>query len=251
MQKKKQIIIIGGGTSISEGRAKGLWDKIKGKFIIGLNYSFNYLPNPTFQCFVDNTFYNEVYSKIGYLPLIIGSKKKVEKELPNTIFLPAISKYYKDIKHGVYKNSLVGLYALTLAIYLANPGDEIYLLGMDYGEKRKSDFTKVLKKPAELNKVMIRDEKNRAMTHFYQGEINHRGIGKINYYNGKNRVEQDYKWYKQIKDIKIYNVSLVSKIPEDIFPKISYDEFFKKLDKDTYNQDELRTEIRRKLKWAI
>lgn len=247
---KRQIIIIGGGASIKEGISKDLWDKIKDKFVVGLNYSFHHFKNPTFQCFVDNTFYNENYDKISYLPLIIGSKKQVKKILSNTILIPAISKYYRDIKHGIYKNSLVGIYALSLAIYLAKSGDEIFLLGMDYGEARKSDFTKFAKSPQELNELMIRDNKNRPLTHYYQGEIIHRGISKINYYNAKDRAEKDYGCYKEVKDIKIYNVSLISKIPENIFPKLSYDEFFKCLNKDVYDQDELRKEILYKLEWT-
>ncbi len=248
---KKQIIIIGSGASVKEGISKGLWKKIKNKYVVGLNYSFYHFPNPTFQCFVDDDFYDENYKSMGHLSLVIGNKKKLKKQLFNTFLLPTISsKYYRDIKHGVYKSSLVGIWALSLTIYLAEPGDEIYLLGYDYGEARKSDYTKFATTSQELNKIMIKDKKGKALTHYYQGEINHRGIGKINYYNSKNRAEKDYGCYKKIKNIKIYNVSLISKIPKDIFPQISYDEFFKKLNNKTYNQKELKKEILKKLKWA-
>ena len=40
-EKPSQLIILGGGTSIKEGIEKGLWDKIKNRFVIGTNYSFN------------------------------------------------------------------------------------------------------------------------------------------------------------------------------------------------------------------
>lgn len=228
----KQIIIIGGGTSIREGIDKGLWNKIKDKFTVGLNYSYHYFPNPTFQSFVDYDFYNKQIKDLESLSLVIGNKKKFKEILDNTIMIPAISKYYRDIKPGVYKASLVGLWALSLTIYLTNPGDEIYLLGYDYGEAKRGN------------------DKTPSLTHFYQGKINHRGIGKINYYNAEGRARRDFGVYEIIKDIKIYNVSQISRIPTDIFPKITYDEFLKRLNRDKYNQEELRNEIKNKLKWA-
>ena len=81
--------------------------------------------------------------------------------------LSSISKYSRDIRHGVYKSSLVGLFALTLGIFFLDEG-EIYLLGYDYGAQGK-------------------DGKKRNRTHFYQEDTKHahRGIGKVNYYNSK------------------------------------------------------------------
>jgi len=228
---KKQIIIIGGGTSIKEALLKGLWEKIKGKFVIGLNYSYNYFTNPTFQSFVDNDFYDDNLKDLEKLSLIIGNKKRFKKILSNTILLPSIATYYRDVQHGVYKASLVGLWALSMAIYLINPEDEIYLLGYDYGE---------------VNRVK---KGQKFFTHFYQGDINHRGIGKINYYNASGRAEKDFGVYNIVKDIKIYNVSKISKIPDRIFPKLTYDEFFKRLNREIYDQDELRKNILNKLKW--
>ena len=53
--------------------------------------------------------------------------------------------------------------------------------------------------------------------------------------------------YLNEKKIKIYNVSLVSKVPKDVFPKISYTEFFKMLDTKMYNQAEIQKDARRRL----
>jgi len=246
MKKRKQLIIIGGGASIKEGILKNLWKQIEDKFVIGINYSYKYFSNPTVQCFVDNDFYNSNCKEMENLGLIIGNKKAFKKQLPNTIVLPSMSTYYKDIKHGVYKASLAGLFSLTLAIYLLEEGD-VFLLGFDYGETRKSDFTKFTKNSIELNKIMLRDKQNRALTHFYQGEINHRGIGKINYYNANNRAEKDFGVYLKQKNVNIYNVSKISKITS--FPTLTYDEFFKKLNKETFDQDSLRESIKKKLHW--
>ena len=54
--------------------------------------------------------------------------------------------------------------------------------------------------------------------------------------------------------IKIYNVSPLSKIP--VFEKINYTTFFNMLDKNIYNQEELREIIKQKiiiifLQWKI
>ena len=124
------------------------------------------------------------------------------------------------------------MFALSLGIYLLNEG-QIYLLGFDEGciDNRK-------------------DNKGRRITHFYQGEIEHRGINKTNYYDGiiknKSRAYWDYLPYASEKKCQIFNVSLKSNIPT--FPKISYDEFFNKMDNETFVQEELRKVIKEKLK---
>jgi len=225
MNKPNQLIILGGGTSLREGISKGLWDKLQNTWTFGLNYSYKYFAS-TCQLFIDDKFYTGQKEELAKLPLIIGRNRQI-KTLPNTILLPASnSKYDRDLLCGVYKASLVGIFALSLAIKILDKG-EIYLLGYDYSGQGK-------------------DNKGRANTHFYQGEINHRGIGKINYYDMKGRAGKDFGVYKDEKKIKIYNVSPKSHI--NIFDKISYEDFFKKLDKKQYNQDLLRTEIKNKLK---
>lgn len=226
MKNVKQLIIIGGGTSIKEGIYRKLWKKLDEKFTVGLNYSFRYFPVPTFQCYVDKLFYEKQTQNMKYLPLIIGNYFKNLKTLSNTIMLKNSSKYNRDISKGCYKSSLCGLYALSLGIYLLNKG-EIYLLGYDYSDNG------------------MKDNKKRLITHFYQGDIQHRGIGKVNYYKTKGRAEKDFGVYKNEKKCKIYNVSMNSKI--NTFPKISYDQFFKMLSMETYNQDKLRKYIYDKL----
>jgi hypothetical protein len=229
MLNTNQAIIIGGGTSINEGIDLGLWKKIENKFTVGLNYSFNYF-NSTLQCFVDLDFYQREAEKLRRLPLVIGKHHKFKPGLPldNTITLEAKASYNKDLTEGVYKSSLVGLFALSLTIKLLGKG-EIYLLGYDYGALTKE-----------------KDKNNKAITHFYQGRIKHRGVGKINYYTARGRAQKDFAVYKQEKEVKIFNVSLDSYITT--FPKISYGEFFRRLDKQKYHQTQLREEIKKELK---
>lgn len=228
----KQIVIIGGGVSLKEGIEKGLWDKLKGKWTIGLNYSYNF-SDSTILCYVDEPFYKEESKKEKFrnLPIIVGKEHKQLKMLPNTITLKTNDvKYYRDVKLGCYKSNLCGLFALSLAIYLLDEG-EIYLLGYD-------------------NCAMGKAKNGRALTHFYQGEINHRGIGKCNYFNGvhkggKKFVDRDFGVYQDESKVHIYNVSLNSKITT--FPKLSWAGFFEKLDNQQYDQNKLRQYIKEKL----
>ena len=230
MNKPNQLIIIGGGHSLKEGIDKGLWNRLKGKFTIGLNYSYNF-SNSTILCYVDGSgqFYDEERKKEKFqkLPLIIGKKPGDIKILPNTTILKMNDvKYFRDIRLGCYKSNLVGLFALSLGIYLLDEG-EIYLLGYDYGAIGKA-------------------KDGRALTHFYQNQIKHRGIGKVNYFDTIGRADKDFGVYQNESKVHIYNVSLESKITT--FPKLSYAGFFEKLDNKQYNQEELRHSIKEKLK---
>jgi hypothetical protein len=147
--------------------------------------------------------------------------------------LPTINKYNRDIKKGIYKASLVGIFALTLSIYLLEEG-EIFLLGYDFGGKNTD-----------------RDKRGRINTHFYQstekGSLQHRGFGKVNYYRGCKRGHHDFGCFRDLERIKIYNVGLESKLEE--FDKIDYKEFYNKLNDEKINQDKIRENIRKKLEF--
>jgi len=238
----RQLTIIGGGSSIKEGLALGLWDFLKDKYTFGCNYSYKYFV-PTVQFFVDYKFWIDERMRMSHLPLIIGNfHRDILKDKPNNLHMfKQTAQFDPTLKTGVYKSSLCGLFALTMGIYLLGEGD-IFLLGMDYGEVRKADAGN-----ASFTKGAEKDEKGNPITHFYQGEILHRGIGKVSYYNDSGRVRKDYEPYLTVKNVKIYNVSPISKIPEDIIPKISYDEFFKRLDYKIDQQEE-RKAILDKLK---
>lgn len=243
MDKIKQLIIIGGGASIQDGIDRGLWEKLQGKFTIGLNFCYRYF-TPTVLSYVDYIFYDigdynfsqnqqkEHVNKLSTLPLIVGKYHAKLKKLDNTIMLKTNENvWYRDIRLGCYSSRLAGLFALSLGIYLLNEG-EIYLVGFDGG--------------SISDKV---DNKNRKITHFYN-DIEHRGTGKCDYYNGKSKkgkkfIDRDFEPYLQETKCHIYNVSLKSKITT--FPKLNYSGFFYKLDDKIYNQEELRENIRRKL----
>ena len=227
MNKPSQLILLGGGSSLKEGIDMGLFEKIKGKFSIGTNYSYKFFPS-TFQTFVDSTFYNAQKLELEKLPLIVGQCRHIKDKLPNTLAIPSVSVYNRDLKGGIYSAKLCGIYTLSLAIYLLDEGD-LFLLGMDMGAITKNF-----------------DDKKRKITHWYQGQTEHRGVGKVSYYDVKERGEKDFGCFKDEKKIHIYNVSTLSKI--NVFPKIDYKTFFEKLNNELFNQDELRIYIKEKLK---
>ena len=225
----KQLIIVGGGSSLRTGVNTNLWAKLENKWTIGLNHIYKYY-NSTCLMFVDNDFYSTNIEDLNKLPLVIGKVHDRIKPTPNLITLKTINKYTRTLDKGIYKSALVGLFALSLGIYLLDEG-EIFLLGFDQGEIDKDK----------------KDSKGRLITHMCQEELKHRGIGAVNYYHGRNRAERDFGVYKDEKKIKIYNVSPKSRIPNTVFEKITYEKFYELLDKQEYNQEDIRSYIREKL----
>lgn len=222
----KQLILIGGGSSIKEGISLGLWNKLEDKFTIGLNYSYKVFP-ATIQTFLDATFYNNERKALDKLPMLIGQTRNIKNKGSNLLALSCGAIYNRNLQGGAYSCRLCGIYTLSLAVYLLNEG-EIFLLGYDNGA-----ITKNL------------DEKKRCISHWYQGQIEHRGVGKTSYYDVKDRGDKDFGVFKNEKKIKVYNVSPLSHI--NIFEKIDYATFFSKLNTETYSQDELRLFIKTKL----
>jgi hypothetical protein len=247
MNKLNECIILGGGLSVNEGQEKGLFQKIENKFVIGINFAFKFF-NPTFTCFADPiSFYKTYYNEIKDLPLIVGRTTPDigVKPHPNTIFLKPSTIYNRTLSNGLYHPFLGGLMALSLAIYLLDVG-KIYLLGFDGGkitkDREQVDITKV------KNKGVIISQGGkywRERTHWYQGKLEHRGIGKLGFYHSDNKVNKLFSVFKNETKCSIVNVSPNSNLT--IFPKISYDEMFNQLNNETHHQEELRRFIREKL----
>ena len=245
-----QIIILGGGASVRYlgAIARGLFAFLQDKFTIGINYSHKWV-NTTCNLGVDETMYanNQDHAEIAKVPLWIGKEHwNLGHREPNSIFLKDSVEYDRTLTKGVYKCSLSGIFALSLAIHLLDYAEgniSIYLLGYDNG-------------PATLyeNGGIINDSKNRPLTHWYQEEFEHRGTGKINWYcqtlldyESKKRItkaEEEYRVFKNESKVKIYNVGGTSMIPT--FPHISYEQFFERQFTPVINQDELREKL-----WSI
>lgn len=261
--KNNQLIILGGGYSVKKEIDNGLFLKIKDLYTIGTNYSYKYFDS-TLLCFIDNDFYESELKGLSKLNLIIGNCVS-NKKLPNTISLPKTNEYNRDLSRGVYGN-LTGIYALSLAIYLLDVG-EVFLLGNDFGapvgeskdyifhgSKENKALRPITYKGNILtpSRYIANDKKGnklRSLTHWYQDKLEHRGIGKDNYYYIKDKANIDFNAFEGETKCKIFNVGLNSRI--NLFKKIDYPTFFNKLNNHPVNQDELRAKIKNKLKGFI
>ncbi len=169
-----ECIIIGGGDSINSGIAIGLKDKLEGKFVISVNYSYKHFKH-TFMIFSDRDFYypNQncieqkchpfIYEELKTLPMIIGIDHNGvdEFKLNNTILLD------KKYKHQI---ALTGVLALKVLVDLLEFNGNIYLLGFDFPRR-----TGLPERDPNYNPRSDED------IHYYGKTIKHRGIGLFGY----------------------------------------------------------------------
>jgi len=199
------LVIIGGGSSIKDFDLH----KLDNLFTFGLNYVCHFY-EPTAIIWIDRNFYKDNRQMIDNKNSIKITRDS--RDVPvNILQLSASKKYYgsRGLIFGLYHPYLVGLFALSLGIALHFK--EIYLLGYD-GQ-------------------FLNDK-----SHFHN--IIHRGMqNEVAYLKGN-------KYFEAYKDdlTKIYNVSPNSAI--HTFPKITYDEFCKIIDKNAINQQDAK-------KWLI
>jgi len=237
MENIKEIILIGGGKSIKDGLTLNLKEKIKDKCVLTLNFSYNHFDS-TATVFIDDQFYKGFIFGCGItcdkghverlkkLPLLIGPYRNYLKFYPNTIPVKYTFSYFHDnpIKRGFYigGKALTGIFSLHIAAHLLDYNGVIYCLGFDGG---------AIEGPGSNS------------THYYD-DIKHKGIGRTQVYTAE-PLDLYFNEFLTEKDLIIYNVSPKSKI--NSLKKISYPEMFEQLTEETYNQDELRTQIKDKL----
>lgn len=252
-----QIILLGGGASVRYLGAldKGLFNFIQNSFTIGINYTYKFF-KATAQLGNDGDMYEgfpgkaalETWDEIGALPIWIGkTSREIKRPHPNSIFFKHSKIWNKDLKGGIYRGTLSGITAISLAIKLLSLGQrdcEIYLLGYDGGG-------------IFVNDLPIKDSKGVPLTHFYQEEFSHRGNGRISWFQ-QTGLDQETRQrityadlemlpFRSEKDVKIINVNPISNIT--IFPKMDYDTFFTKQLNIVHNQDALRRELWEVLQW--
>jgi len=223
----KTCFILGGGYSVVEGIKLGLLDKLKDYFVIGTNETYKYF-NSTFLASVDGSFIENNAKQLKNLPLVITREtpQSLKSPLKNLIICPySTDTYNRNLSKGVYSNKLVGLFALSLAIYLIDTG-VVYLLGFDFG-----------------NITEKKDKLGRIYTHWYQDkDLHYNGIGMVSYYKIKNR-EKLFDVYKNENKVKIY---LVGKTNLKTFTNISYQEMFNQIENlPKVNQEEIRTSTKK------
>ena len=219
----KECYIIGGGKSVRDLIATGLWDKIKGKDIWSLNYAYKLMPYlPTRQCFVDYMFFKNNEDEIHDLaakgvPIYCKRNSKLKH-----IEAKFMQQYNTVRERGGFRGKtaltpplephlfvgrmgLVGAFSVSLAI--AEGYDTIYLLGYDFGATGLEDKD----------------------THWYQGQINVKstGVGRPTvYWNklGLKKEVQDFQVFNTVEGVKCYNVSPNSNIP--YFDKLNPEQFY-------------------------
>lgn len=244
MSIPNECIIIGGGPSIKEGLSLGLKERIKDKFVITCNFAFNHFDG-TFEVFVDRDFYtgrlntpndltinNDHVDKIKALPLIVGHLFDNRFDYyPNTIALKQSREFDKSAKKGFYSSFMCGFFALHVAMYLMNYIGTIYILGYDWTKRDPKTICPTTYTPYD----------NKTETHYYSdSEIKHRGQHWLSAF--ENHDAHQYFVNFLIPGIKVYNVSLNSNIFD--FEKISYPKMLELLSPETFNQEELRKEIK-------
>lgn len=241
----QRAIIIAGGASVRDGlwgspiSEMPLWSKIQNECTFGINYVFNFF-TPTVLTFCDYQFHLSHKENLNELPFLIGLKHPSFTKCPiakNLITLPGSSDYYgkhsldivtkktgygiKQEIAGIYSPILSGIFTLTLCITLGFK--EIYLLGYDFTEI--DGYTHFYQDESILNpkKFQSKNEANQIICGIGKTEEGHY---RTNIFESSPHVLFDV-FMKELKEIKIYNVSPLSKI--QTFPKITYSEFYQHL----------------------
>lgn len=213
----KDLVIIGGGSSVKEGIELGLWDKIKDIEIWSLNFAFIFMPYlPKREIWVDVSFFKKNLDRLESIYRSGTELHCSSHALYNNYSMIKQYQIFKDVRHfednEKYfsgKLGFVGVFALSIAV--REQYDRIFLLGYDFGVQNPSSND----------------------THFYQHmtkecNIVSVGVGNPRVYmdTGTNKVKsivEEFSVYNKHRD-KIYNVSTISNIKE--FQKISYQSFF-------------------------
>lgn len=230
MLNLNECIIWGGGPSISTGLSLDLKEKIKNKFVMGINFAFYHF-EPTCVVFKDKKFWtgrlmgeknsylnNKHKELIQKFPLCVTIKSTDIKNPPSNLFVIP--------KNKLYWGHLSGEFAIALASYLMNERGTLYLMGFDWSQNTKK----------EINPE----------THYYPDtEIMHKGQHLTRHYDTHDAGKVFRRFLNFNTNLKIYNVSPNSNIP--CFKKITYEEMFSLLNKETYNQDTLRNQIKENL----
>jgi len=265
--KNKRAIICAGGASMRQGmwdipvKQLPLWDKIKDEFVLGINWDFKF-HNSTVELYGDYEFYIAEKENLEKLPLVLapqdGFYGRERERQNNRTEWNEIYHYSHEIhllknrkietingkqieyhemdgwEKGFYRGILTGSLAIHIAIILGYT--EIYLLGYDgnatdgrthYYEDEFIGFSK--KESGKKRTGIGLDENGNFKTSYYQRSV-----------DGSFEV-----FLKSLDKVKIINVSPDSKLT--IFPKISYEEFYKRLEtkEELLSQDNIRHDIKK------
>jgi hypothetical protein len=208
----KRCFLIGGGPSVKEHIANGLWDILKGQDVWSINFAFMTMPYlPQRELFTDTTFFRNNTPELEKISR--QGVKFYSKKHRNYLLIPEMNTYecirtrlnsVYDDKIFIGNMGLSGCFALSIAC--KEEYDEVYLFGYDFGTVNPLD----------------------RFTHFYQNDIKVQSDGITRweiYRNPENSISKnvkDFEYYLLYPKTKIFNISLGSNIP--YFPKLTLEQ---------------------------
>lgn len=218
IMNKNKVIIVGSGASIRQSLWTTpldnlpIWPILQNQRTIAINWAYKWLPNSILY-FADARFLATEYQNIKDWSKLITR--------PNGWYDQRYKEYFPELPKNLEFHSypfcnLSGESSIGYALEKLQ-ADEIYLLGFDCGEvDGKTHF--------------YDDGTNTIGTFNWKGDIvsgvgkNQRGFYNTAIYN--NDPNQQFVKFEKFKD-KIINVSIKSRI--EVFKKITYDEFYKRI----------------------
>jgi NADPH-dependent 7-cyano-7-deazaguanine reductase QueF-like protein len=231
----KEIILVGNGFSVEAEQTK-LFETLKNKCWFGMNTRFEVntklnLSIPTALTIVDGSFWTDNHTILKNAPLILTVPRRQQKSNSYDnmmMFKSKAEKYDPTLQTGVYTTLNNCAFGISLANFLLKFTGKLWLLGMDWGTLQTN-----------------RDKKNRVITHANQELLRHRGLGQTSF----TTPQRAHLIFDKLKNngCEIINTGLGSKLPDNIFPKISYELFYNSLSNENFEQEELRTWIRQEL----
>jgi hypothetical protein len=228
----QQVIIIGSGASINEIiKDPGLVERINSSFTIGINYSHLYFENNLNVC-LDERFLDENLEDVSEKGMWLTTEERTQKLPENVIRMKTHRSLdiQNDLQNGLFigaSGCLSGVFALSIAVNFFHDCD-IFLLGFDFGTISNA-----------------KDKEGKEITHHYQGELAHIGVGRTDYYRDRNKEKYTFEQFGGINNHRIYNVSPNSNL--ETFQKIDVDQFKKMLDGE-YDEKKVNEHIEYKIK---
>lgn len=212
-----EIVIVGGGASVNIGIKKGLWDKVKGMDIMTCNNAILHLPYaPKYAIWLDATEKDPtVTEKILNTECIRVTQQLHDQRDDDKVIRFEVCRNPDNLVNGLKHNPPVlyagkrmftGVFGITLSLYMGY--ETIYLLGFDWGGYVKSKKDNVEWWGA------TKDFKGTDINIYKKGD------------KAREDVAEHHDCFKGMANI--INVSPKSLVPS--FPKISYDEFFRRID---------------------
>lgn len=232
-EKSKDCFLVGGGKSVREGIATGLWDFLEGKDWWSLNYSAMFAEcTPTREVFIDEKFYKEnkeyIHKLSETVPIYCREFQSIKNNTLKCTMYDKSKGRFLTVKEMKQSNSLsvsemgmTGEFALSLAVLEGY--ERIYIAGFDFGVSDPND------KDTHWYQYGLKNDPKKSRSHWWNQtcKLFSTGVGNPGTYFENNKLKKAIEFYNNYTTIhkQIYNVSMVSNITA--FPKITYEQMYK------------------------